>query len=122
MTAVIVNLLGLLVIALVVWWFWFSRPAARRGGGARPIEITVDNGVYTPARIEVLRGQPVVLRFIRNDPSPCAEKVVFGDFGISDDLVVGRPHDISLIPEKAGEFEFTCQMRMYRGTLVVVDS
>lgn len=115
----VVNVGGLVVIGLIVWWFWLSQPKARRAVGPSPIEIVVDDGVYTPARIEVSVGKPVTLRFIRKDPSPCAEKVLFDDFGITHDLPVGKPYDISLTPDKPGEYEFTCQMRMYRGNLIV---
>lgn len=112
-----INLGGLAAIALIVWWFWLSKPRAQSSTGARPIEITVEGGVYTPARIEVPAGRPIILRFLRKDPSPCAEKVLFDDLGVSADLEVGKPVDVVIVPQ-AGEYEFTCQMRMYRGTLV----
>ncbi len=115
----LVNLGGLGAIAFVIWWFWFARPEARRAEADRPIEVIVANGVYTPARIEVAAGRPVTLRFIRKDPSPCAEKVLFDDLDVSADLPVDRPYDITLTPNEPGEHEFTCQMRMYRGSLVV---
>jgi plastocyanin domain-containing protein len=118
MNTIVINLAGILVIALIVWWFWMSRPPARRVSGGGPIEIIVNNGVYTPARIEVPAGQPVTLRFLRKDPSPCAEKAVFDELGVSADLPVGKPMDVTVTPPKSGEYEFTCQMRMYRGTLV----
>ena len=119
MNAWLVNLVGLTLIAMIVWWFWLSKPKLQKAAGSEPIEIVVDDGVYTPARIEVPLGKPVTLRFIRKDASPCAEKVLFDDFDISGDLPVGRPYDISFVPDKPGEHEFTCQMRMYRGSLVV---
>jgi plastocyanin domain-containing protein len=118
MNTIVINLAGILVIALIVWWFWMSRPPARRVSGGGPIEIIVNNGVYTPARIEVPAGQPVTLRFLRKDPSPCAEKAVFDELGVSADLPVGKPLDVTVTPPRPGEYEFTCQMRMYRGTLV----
>jgi plastocyanin domain-containing protein len=119
MSAWLVNLAGVALIALIVWWFWLSKPKLQKAAGSEPIEIIVDDGVYTPARIEVPLGKPVTLRFVRKDASPCAEKVLFDDFNISSDLPVGRPYDISFTPDKPGEHEFTCQMRMYRGSLVV---
>ncbi len=122
MSAWLVNLGGLAGIVFIIWWFWLAGPKARRVEGGRPIEIIVENGVYAPARIEVPRGQPVTLRFIRKDPSPCAEKVLFDDLDVSADLPVGRPYDITLTPDKPGEHAFTCQMRMYRGSLVVLES
>ncbi len=117
MTDILINLIGLSLIGLIVWWFWLSRPRAQLVSGIGPIEIVVDNGVYTPARIEVPAGKPVTLRFVRKDPSPCAEKVLFDNLGVSADLTVGKPLDVTVTPSKSGEYEFTCQMRMYRGRL-----
>jgi len=114
-----VNASAIAVIALIVWWFWLSSPRARRETGTAPIDIVVDNGVYTPARIEVPAGQPVVLRFLRKDPSPCAEKVLFDDLSVAADLPVNEPRDVTISAAEPGEHEFTCQMHMYRGTLVV---
>ncbi len=112
------NLAALGVIGLIVWWFWLSRPKARRATDAGPIEIVVENGVYTPARIEVPAGKTATLRFLRKDPNPCAEKVLFDAFGVSAELPLGKPVTVAVTPDKPGEYEFTCQMRMYRGTLV----
>ena len=114
----IINLGGLLLVGLIVGWFWLSRPQAQRVSGAGPIEIIVDNGIYTPTRIEVPAGQLVTLRFVRKDPSPCAEKALFDSLEVSADLPVGKPVDVTVTPPIPGEYEFTCQMRMYRGTLV----
>ena len=114
----IVNVLGLAAIGLIVWWFWLSKPKAQRALGDT-IDIVVDAGVYTPGRIEVVAGRPIRLRFLRKDASPCAEKVLFDDLGIAADLPLGQPVEITVTPKQAGEYAFTCQMQMYRGTLVV---
>jgi len=115
----IVNLAGLLLAAAIIWWFWLSKPKARQVAGNVPIDIVVDGGVYAPARIEVAAGKPVTLRFLRKDPSPCAEKVLFDDLGIAADLPVGQPVELTITPKESGDYAFTCQMQMYRGTLVV---
>ena len=120
MNPFVVNLAGIAAIALIVWWFWLSQPRTRRITGAGPIDIIVDNGVYTPSRIEVPAGKPVTLRFVRKDPSPCAEKALFDSLGVSADLPVGKPVDVVVTPPQPGEYAFTCQMRMYRGTLVAM--
>jgi plastocyanin domain-containing protein len=118
MNIVAINAGSLVFILLIVWWFWLSRPRARRESGVKPIDVLVSNGVYTPSRIEVPVGRPIILRFLRKDASPCAEKVLFKDFNIAADLPVGEPTDVVVIPKQAGEYEFTCQMQMYRGQLV----
>lgn len=118
MDAVIVNVAGLALIGFIVWWFWLSRPAARRVDDA-PITIVVEDGVYSPAHIEVSRDRPIVLSFLRKDPSPCAAKVIFTELGVSADLPVGEEQEVHLKPQQPGEYEFVCEMHMYRGTLSV---
>lgn len=118
MNLYIINFAGLIVIEMIVLWFWASKPKAIHTEGEAPIDIIVDGGVYTPARIEVDAGKAVTLRFLRKDPNPCAEKVMFDDLAIARDLPVGEAVEVTLNPE-AGEYEFTCQMKMYRGALVV---
>ena len=114
----LINIGGLVGIVLIVWWFWIAKPKSRKESGTLPIDVLVSDGVYTPARIEVPAGRPIVLRFLREDPSPCAEKVVFDDFEIIADLAIGEKTDVTVVPREAGEYEFTCQMKMYRGVLV----
>jgi len=116
----IVNLGGLILIGLIVWWFWLSQPRTQRAT-SDVIDIVVDGGVYTPARIEVPAGKPVTLRFLRKDASPCAEKVLFDELGVAADLPVGQPVELTVTAKSAGEYSFTCQMQMYRGTLVAKD-
>ena len=119
MSVILVNLLGVVLIGLIVWWFWLSSPKARQAAGNQPIDVLVDNGVYTPSVIEVTAGKPVSLRFTRKDASPCAEQVIFDELGVSAQLPVDRPKLVTVTPESAGEYEFTCQMKMYRGVLRV---
>ncbi|MDH5660545.1 MAG: cupredoxin domain-containing protein [Gammaproteobacteria bacterium] len=114
----IVNLIGLCVIVFIVWWFWIKKPQTLKAS-SNEIDIIVDNGVYNPARIEVKLGEPLKLTFLRKDPSPCAEKVIFDELGLSLDLPVDKKVSVSLKPEKAGEYSFTCQMKMYVGALIV---
>lgn len=112
-----VNLGALACIGLIVWWFWLSKPKAV-SASRQQIEILVDNGVYTPSRIEIRAGEPVTLRFLRQDPSPCAEKVVFTELGVTADLPLNRPLNLTVTAPKVGAYSFTCQMQMYRGELV----
>jgi plastocyanin domain-containing protein len=118
MSTLLVTLGGLAAIGAIVWWFWLSTPKATRAVGSQTIEILVQNGTYQPATIEVQAGQALTLRFVRYDAAPCAEKVTFGDLGISADLPLGKPLFIKLGPLPPGTHEFTCQMGMYRGKLI----
>ncbi len=121
LTKIIVDILGFILIGLVAWYFWFSKKegkAARVAGGVQEAIITVKGG-YTPDVIIVKAGRPVRLVFERLEASPCSERVVFKDFNISRLLPEGERVTVEFTPERAGEYEFTCQMGMYRGRLVV---
>lgn len=113
----LVNLAGLGAIAFIVWWFWRARPRAVAPAADRPIEVVVESGVYAPAAIRVPAGRPVTLRFLRKDPSPCAAEVRFDALGVAAELPVGTPRDVTVTAPAPGDYEFTCQMRMYRGVL-----
>ena len=113
-----VNIAGLLFIGFIIWWFWIAKPKSIVARN-ESVKIIVENGVYTPARVEVVVDHTISLKFLRKDPNPCAEQVVFSDFNISETLPLEQEVEIKITPKKTGEFDFTCQMQMFRGTLVV---
>ncbi len=118
----IVLVLGLALIAFIVWFFWLKRTrgvrAAETASGYQEAMILVKGG-YTPDTIIVKHGKPVRLKFRREENTSCSEKVVFGDFSRSADLPEGKVVPIEFLPEKPGEYEFTCGMGMLRGKLIV---
>ena len=118
MTAILVNIIGIILMALVIWWFMIAKPKATQIKGDT-IDIRVNNGVYVPAVIQAKKGETLHLRFIRQDKSPCAEVVLFDDLNISAKLPLNKPHIITLTIAEPREYEFTCQMGMYRGKLIV---
>ncbi|MBX9624980.1 MAG: cupredoxin domain-containing protein [Gemmataceae bacterium] len=112
---------GAATIGLILWFFFGPRTAAAAHegtAGVQEVEVRVRGG-YTPDRIEVRRGRPVRLSFVRDESSPCTEQVVLGDFGIVRTLPQGVRVDVEFTPEAAGEYPFHCAMNMARGTLVV---
>jgi plastocyanin domain-containing protein len=119
----LVNLAGLALIGFIIWWFWLWRPATSTAATTEgTIEIRVKNGTYDPAFISATVGQTLRLRFIREDATPCAEYVLFEAFGIQQQLPLNEPVEFTITPDKPGRFDFTCQMRMYRGVLTVAAS
>lgn len=114
----VINISGALLIIAIIWWFWLASPKTLKAG--QTIHILVDGGSYSPARIQVTKGQEITLIFHRKDANPCAEKVIFGQLNISEELPLDGEKKIQLKLEQVGEYEFTCQMSMYRGVLVVV--
>lgn len=119
MMQLLVNIAGGLLIVLIVFWFWIATPRKVVANQARPIEILVKDGVYSPAHIQVKQGDKIRLRFIREDPSPCAAKVIFNSLGKTLELPVNESADIELQLDEAGEIDFSCEMQMYRGKLII---
>jgi len=118
----IVLIAGLVLVAFVVWFFWLKRAkgvrAAETSSGHQEAMILVKGG-YTPDTIIVRHGKPVRLNFRREETASCSEKVVFGDFNKSADLPTGEIVPVEFVPDKPGEYAFTCAMGMLRGTLIV---
>lgn len=115
---------GMLLIALVLWFFFGKRTAivAHAGqSGTQEIMVTVKGG-YTPDVIVVKQGKPVRLDFYRDETASCSEQVIFGDFGVARDLPAFKTTPIEFTPDKVGEFTFTCGMNMLRGKLIVEPS
>jgi plastocyanin domain-containing protein len=119
---VLVLLGGLVVIAGIAWFFWGPRQGGARAAlatsGYQEAMILVKGG-YTPDVIVVQRGRPVRLNFRREETAACSEMVVLGDFGKSAKLPEGEIIPVEFLPETPGEYEFTCQMGMLRGKLIV---
>lgn len=116
---ILINLIGIALIFFIIWWFWIYTPHEVILAEEDIVEVIVDNGIYKPDTIKTAVGKILTLRFLRKDPSPCAGTVVFPDFDISSELPIEKAHDVIITPDEAGEFEFTCQMGMYRGKLIV---
>lgn len=115
----LVNIAGVLLIGLIIYWFWLTTPRKVSATQAKPVEILVKDGVYSPARIQAKQGEKIRLRFIRKDPSPCAAKVIFNALGKTLELPTNQSAEIELQLDEAGEIDFTCDMQMYRGKLIV---
>ncbi len=119
---IVVTLLGLILITGIAWFFW----GPRKGGFRAPVTsrgyqeaMVLVKGGYTPDVIVVEHGKPVRLNFRREETASCSEMVVLSDFGKSAMLPQGEIVPVEFLPEKPGEYEFSCQMGMLRGKLIV---
>jgi len=119
---VLVVLGGLTLMAGIAWFCWGPRKGGFRppvtSSGYQEAMILVKGG-YTPDIVIVQHGKPVRLNFRREETAACSEMVIMADFGKSAKLPEGETVPVEFLPEKAGEYEFTCQMGMLRGKLVV---
>lgn len=93
------------------------RPGRRRGR-ARTTLIRVRGG-YDPDTVYARVGEPLRLTFRREETAPCSERVVFPDLGKSAMLPAYQDVTIELTLDRAGVHEFTCQLGMLHGRLIV---
>lgn len=117
----IITLIGILLVIWIIWFFWFKPglgSLAMKKGDFQEISIVVQGG-YTPDTIIVKKGFPVRLNFVRKETSTCSDTVVFPEFNKSAQLPEGETVVVEFIPDKVGEFEFTCQMGMLHGRIIV---
>ena len=119
---ILVTLGGLAVIGFVAWFFWLKRSPGVKASvvsdGYQEQMILVKGG-YTPDTIRVSAGRPVRLLFRREETAACSEQVVLPDFGKSAALPTGQVVPVEFMPGEPGSHEFTCQMGMLRGQIVV---
>jgi plastocyanin domain-containing protein len=119
---ILVTVGGVAVVGFVAWFFWFKRTpgvkASLVSDGYQEQMILVKGG-YTPDTIRVVAGRPVRLLFRREETAACSEQVVLADYGKSAPLPTATVVPIEFMPGDPGEHEFTCQMGMLRGRIIV---
>lgn len=119
---IIVTIGGLSLSLIIAWFFWLAPKGQTRAvagmGGTQEVAVIVKGG-YTPDVIVVKSGQPVRLRFTRQEGSACSEKVLIPDFNQNALLPEGQEVTLEFTPDKPGEYGFQCQMGMLRGKLIV---
>lgn len=91
--------------------------AARPENGA--IRINVDSKGFSPAAVELKKGEAVKLLFNRADEKNCANEVVFAALNIKKELPAGQETAVEITPNESGEITFACGMNMYKGKIVV---
>ena len=118
----VVDLAGLALIAFIVWFFWLAKAkevrASLTSGGYQEQMVLVKGG-YTPDVIVVEAGKPVRLNFVRQESASCSEMVLLPAFNKSTRLPEGETVPVEFLPKERGEFEFACQMGMFKGKIIV---
>ena len=119
---IIVDLAGLALIGGIVWFFWLVKAkgvkAALTSSGYQEQMILVKGG-YTPDAIVLERGKPARLKFVRQESASCSDVVIIPAFNKSAHLPEGETVAVEFMPAEPGEYEFSCQMGMFRGKLIV---
>ena len=76
-------------------------------------------GGYEPETVYGRAGERVAIVFRREETAPCSERVIFPTLGKSAMLPAFQDVTVELTPPAPGEYEFTCQLGVLRGRLVV---
>lgn len=84
----------------------------------RAAQIRV-NGRYEPDVVRVPAGRPVRIAFLREELAQCSERVVFPSLGLSIGLPAFEQVVVDLGIRQPGEYEFTCQMGVLHGRVIV---
>ena len=88
--------------------------------GVQKIRITADKG-YHPAHIQLQEGIPAEITFHRVTPSNCYKEILFEEEGILEPIAQDEEKVIRFTPQDLGEHEFSCGMKMQKGTYTVVE-
>ena len=99
LSQIVVTVVGLaLVTGILLFFFGPRKPVSARAGasGAQEVDILVQGG-YSPAVVQARRGQPLRLRFNRQETAACSDVVVFPDFGVRRDLPAFQTTIVELV-------------------------
>ena len=88
--------------------------------GVQKIRITADKG-YHPAHIQLQKGVPAEITFHRATPSNCYKEILFEEEGLLEPIGVDEEKVIRFTPQELGQHEFSCGMKMQKGSYTVVE-
>ena len=88
--------------------------------GVQKIRITADKG-YHPAHIQLQKGIPAEITFHRATPSNCYKEILFEEEGLLEPIGVDEEKTIRFTPQELGQHEFSCGMKMQKGSYTVVE-
>ena len=92
---------------------------ARQEAGVQAVTVTVTGNGFQPDRIDLRRGVPARLTFVREIEETCATTVTIQEFNIKQALPFKEAVVVEFTPSKAGVFDFTCGMKMLSGKIIV---
>lgn len=111
----------------VTWFFSDERFLPNANMNTAPLlgqtqiaKLKVTNHGYAPNELTVRMGKPVQLTLESNETYSCALSFILKEFGVSVTLKPTDSKTISFVPNKKGNFTFSCSMGMYAGTLHVL--
>lgn len=96
-TKILTITLGVLALA--------AEPIAGQPRSGGHIQVTASRFSFEPAEITVKKGEPVTITITSKDVT---HGLVIEELGIRREFKKGRPQNLTLVPEIAGNFEGRC--------------
>ncbi len=81
--------------------------AAARTGGDRVVRIFAERYEYSPARVTLKKGQPVILELVSRDR---LHGFHVKGLDVRADVLPGQYVRVRAVPDKVGTFPFTCDL------------
>lgn len=92
-------------------------------GNAQDVYLKALAGSYDKQELVLKKGVPVRLHFTADKSSGCGRQLVLYKMNGSNLSVISRNGEeqvLSFTPEREGDYEFNCGMRMFRGGKIKV--
>lgn len=122
MTSLVTIIVGLVLIAAIIWWFFGKHTEvaanAKQVADSQDATIVVKGG-YSPSTVILKKGVPAKVNFELKDQTACLSHVVFDSLGVNKDLTKQKVTTVDIPTDKSGEYDFACGMDMFHGKVVV---
>ena len=83
------------------------------------LRVVADEKGFHPSSIDLKKGGPGTLTFVRTTDDTCAKEVVFDELGVKKALPLNVPVAIEIPTDKDRSIAFTCGMGMFASKIVV---
>jgi plastocyanin domain-containing protein len=91
----------------------------KESGPVRTVAITVDDQGFHPSSVPAKTGETVALAFTRTTEQTCAREVEFPSLRKKKVLPLNKTVVVKVTPERVGNIDFSCQMKMWAGSVEV---
>src|SRR5262249_14837089 len=87
--------------------------------GTQQSKVIADRKGFSPSHVEIEKGKPASLVFVRTSDQTCATQVVFPELKVEKELPLNTPVAIDVPTTEARTLTFQCGMGMYKSSVVV---
>ncbi len=120
----VLSMAALVSLGFALWGILNSQSAptltANLEGNVQVVNMKVSAAGYEPNLIVVRKGIPVKIITDSTSDAGCVRGFQMPDLGVPNKALAVGQDEIDFTPDKVGEFDFTCQMKMSNGKVNVV--